>query len=289
MSEQTSYQEARFDIAGLSIAGWYHGKGSGPLLLALHGWQDNADSFGPLANALPEQRLLAIDWPGHGYSSHVGPQGQYHFIDWADTLYQLVRQLNEPVILLGHSMGALVASVFAASFPEWVQKLVVIEGFGPISSEPEQAIELLKKSVCSREKLRRNRARVISLEAAITARMMAGSDLSRGSAQRLCLRNLKMAGETGGRVSGYHWRTDPKIKAFSPLRMTEAQAQAFVAGIQCPVLSIVGVDGPDFVKQQLQDRAHLVPQLQQVQLAGGHHLHMEHSAELAPHISAFVG
>lgn len=273
-----------FQIAGLKLAGWHSGPQQGPLFLCCHGWLDNADSFLPLAQQLPQLNLLSLDWPGHGLSSHVGPEGNYHFIDWVDVLYQLARQLKVPLYLIGHSMGALASSVFAASFPDRVKGLVLIEGFGPMSSTPEQAIELVQKSLKSRERYRKkSNSKVITLEQAIQARLMASEELPKEMVELLCLRNLKALEE-----GGYQWRTDPRLKSFSPLRMTEPQAQTFMAGIECEVLAIAATKGLEFVQQSLQHRKGLVRHLNWAELEGGHHVHMSHAQDVASHIDQWL-
>ncbi|KAF4532370.1 hypothetical protein B566_EDAN003674 [Ephemera danica] len=41
----------------------------------MHGWQDNAATFDPLLAMLPSSlSVLAIDVPGHGFSSHYPPE-----------------------------------------------------------------------------------------------------------------------------------------------------------------------------------------------------------------------
>ena len=53
--------------------------------LALHGWLDNAGSFDLLAPGLvsdcPDLRLVCLDYPGHGLSSHLPPGQMYHFLE----------------------------------------------------------------------------------------------------------------------------------------------------------------------------------------------------------------
>src|SRR5580765_8467017 len=87
-----------------------------PRVLALHGWLDNAASFVPMAKHLDGIELVAVDLPGHGHSVHLPPGSIYtfemavhHVLDIADALGW------ERFSLLGHSMGAGIASLVAAA------------------------------------------------------------------------------------------------------------------------------------------------------------------------------
>lgn len=60
---------------------WWGGRGRQPLI-ALHGWQDNAGTFDGIGSLLPSDiSMLAIDFPGHGRSSHY-PKGQSYYLFW---------------------------------------------------------------------------------------------------------------------------------------------------------------------------------------------------------------
>src|SRR5690606_29019174 len=69
---------------GRALAALRSGTRSGTRVLALHGWLDNAASFTPLAAALPELDLVALDLPGHGHSAYRPARTWYHFIDYID-------------------------------------------------------------------------------------------------------------------------------------------------------------------------------------------------------------
>jgi pimeloyl-ACP methyl ester carboxylesterase len=59
------------------------GPQDGRPLLGIHGWLDNANSFLGLAASLPpDVRFVAIDLPGHGFSSHLPAGCEYFFMEW---------------------------------------------------------------------------------------------------------------------------------------------------------------------------------------------------------------
>ncbi|QDQ28835.1 alpha/beta hydrolase [Chitinimonas arctica] len=117
-------------------------RGGRPLLL-LHGWMDCAATFQFMIDAAPaellEYDLIAPDWRGFGASAWAA-EG-YYFPDYLADLDALLDQLapERPVDLLGHSMGGMVASLYAGIRPERVARLVSLEGFGLPRTTPEQA------------------------------------------------------------------------------------------------------------------------------------------------------
>jgi pimeloyl-ACP methyl ester carboxylesterase len=82
--------------------------GTGPCVLALHGLGGGAYFFRGFARRLQRSyRVLSVDLPGTGRSAAEGPPS----IDsWVDRLGRLVdEQSAAPVVVLGHSMGTIVA------------------------------------------------------------------------------------------------------------------------------------------------------------------------------------
>ncbi len=109
-------------------------RGSGRPLLLLHGTGDNARTWDLLAPSLAESfRVLAMDQRGHGESDWAVPPA-YRCEDYLRDLTALIDTLGlEDMILLGHSMGALHASLYTACNPGRVAALihVDIEPFPP--------------------------------------------------------------------------------------------------------------------------------------------------------------
>jgi pimeloyl-ACP methyl ester carboxylesterase len=111
----------------------------------LHGWLDNAASFESVMASLhalnPDWHLCAIDLPGHGLSSHKEASNFYPFHDYIDDVYQFLANLSpNRLVLVGHSLGALIASCYSAAFPEQVSGLVQVEGYGPLAEKAQETV-----------------------------------------------------------------------------------------------------------------------------------------------------
>ena len=245
-----------------------------PLLIALHGWLDNGASFLPLAPYLDDFHLVCVDLPGHGHSDHKTTP--YVFVDWLDDLYQITQAAGwSRFTLLGHSLGALIASAYAGVFPEQIERLILLEGLGPLTQPDEAVPAQIRRAILSRSRTReRSAAGFASIDEAVAARCKV-ADITPAAARLICERQLE---ERAGR---WQWRSDPRLRDLSPLRMSEGQAQALIKAICCPVLFIRGEQGFAELEAQWQLRQGAFRQIEQVILPGNHHFHMENGAATA--------
>lgn len=108
-----------------------------PTIVMLHGWMDVGASFQFVVDSLQGNwRVIAPDWRGFGLSdwpvSQLGWGRSYWFPDYLADLELLLNELvpNEPVRLVGHSMGANLAMHYAGIRPDRIQSVVNLEGFG---------------------------------------------------------------------------------------------------------------------------------------------------------------
>ncbi|XP_058876999.1 serine hydrolase-like protein isoform X2 [Acipenser ruthenus] len=103
--------ELRFPVPWGHIAAKSWGPREGRPVLCLHGWLDNANSFDRLIPLLPQEcRCLAIDFPGHGLSSHRSPGAHYSFPAYVNDVLRVAKALEwKTFSILGHSMGGNVA------------------------------------------------------------------------------------------------------------------------------------------------------------------------------------
>lgn len=265
---------------GRRIALLDNGRQGKPLVIALHGWLDNGASFLPLAPHLAECHLVCVDLPGHGHSDHKPTP--YVFVDWLDDLHQIAQAAGwQRFTLLGHSLGALTASAYAGVFPEQIVRLILLEGLGPLSQPDEEVPAQLRRAILNRSRTReRASSGFASLDEAVAARCKV-ADISPAAARLICERQL-MARE--GRL---HWRSDPRLRDLSPMRMSEGQAQALIRAIACPVLFIRGEQGFPALIQQWQQRADVFRQIEMAVVEGNHHFHMDNPSKTAVYIENF--
>jgi pimeloyl-ACP methyl ester carboxylesterase len=101
-----------------------------PVVIALHGFTANAWHFGEVADHLAGAiDLIAVDLRGRGRSfGHPGPWGlRFHAADIA----RLVHQLDAPVTMVGHGMGATIALLTAEQYPGLAESMVLVDGGPP--------------------------------------------------------------------------------------------------------------------------------------------------------------
>ncbi len=113
-----------------------------PLVL-VHGWMDVAASWQFMVDALAQERwIIAPDWRGFGLTRAEGPApDSYWFPDYLADLDALLDHYapDQPVDLVGHSMGGNVVMIYAGARPQRIRRLVNLEGFGMPATRPAQA------------------------------------------------------------------------------------------------------------------------------------------------------
>jgi pimeloyl-ACP methyl ester carboxylesterase len=110
--------------------------GDGPPILLLHGFGGAAWNFTELAPLLRGRRVVVPDLPGHGGSEPLPAPSIRGFADAVAGL------LDEPVGVLGHSMGGVVALRLAERRPDLVRALVLAAPAGISSSSRAATISL---------------------------------------------------------------------------------------------------------------------------------------------------
>ncbi|RPD99079.1 alpha/beta fold hydrolase [Aureibaculum marinum] len=104
-------------------------KGSGDPLIILHGFLGMGDNWKSLSNKFSEHyQVHLVDQRNHGRSFH---SSDFNYELMAEDLLRYIEYHNlKKVNLIGHSMGGKVAMLFAVTYPERMNKLIVAD-IGP--------------------------------------------------------------------------------------------------------------------------------------------------------------
>lgn len=206
--------------------------GTGSLVVLLHGVGLRAEAWGgqiePLVSA--GYRVLCPDMPGHGETPFTSVSG---LESYAVPVAALIR---EPAILIGHSMGALIATHIAASGNPNVQGIAALNA---IFQRPATARQAVLSRAYALDETQPN-------DPTVTLQRWFGKD---ASAERdTCARWLQEVDPRGYKA------------AYTVFAESDGPTQAQLAAIDCPALFLTGADEPNSTPRMSRDMARLVPQ-----------------------------
>jgi pimeloyl-ACP methyl ester carboxylesterase len=188
----------------------------------------------------------------------------------------------ERFTLLGHSLGAAVAGFTAAAAGERIERLLLLEGLGPLSGAAAEEPVRLHRYLRQHASQGKRRRRIYpSLDAAAEQRAGNG-DLSHQAARLLAKRGTEQHGE------GVSWRHDPRLTFTSPHYYTEEQVLAVLGAIDVPTALLMAEEGLLQQRPTTAGRCAAVADLEVIRLPGGHHFHMERPAAVADALSGLM-
>jgi pimeloyl-ACP methyl ester carboxylesterase len=281
-----SPKEREFPLPSVHLAAREWGEPGELPVIALHGWLDNAGTFDLLAPLLGGCHLFAVDCAGHGRSRNRSPDSAYNIWQDVGDVAELAESLGWPRFnLLGHSRGAAIAALFAGTFPERIEHVVLIEGGVPISGRADEAPENLAKAIVASKQLRTKTGRVFpDRDAALHERANGFSKVSIEAAEILARRSLQAV------AGGYRWHADQRLKGGSEMRLTSEQVTAFLQRIAAPVLMFLADESPFAHRAPFVEMLGAFRDLRIERLAGGHHLHLEGAqTRIATDMRRFLG
>ncbi|MFC3283002.1 alpha/beta hydrolase [Litchfieldella rifensis] len=265
-------------MLGDRLAALAWGDETAPTWLALHGWLDNAASFSRLAPLLVEHlgiRIVAFDFAGHGLSRRHPPGTDYAIWDYSHDVLDALESLKlEQATLLAHSMGAGVACLVAAALPERVERLLLIDGLGTLTTPAEDTAEQLRKGLLGHRRRVSPAPRYPDIEAAVAARVAGGvTPLDFDTALPLVQRNVESLENGHVRL-----RTDGRLLRPSMVRFCPEQMVGILQAIKAPTLLVEGETGILGERPMAALARRTMVGLTREVLPGGHHLHLEAAA-----------
>ena len=127
-----------------------HAMGSGPIVLCLHGFPDNLNSFRLQLPALAEHGYRAIALSLRGYEPQAIPADGDYAVDTIVTdIFSVIEQLGAgPVHLVGHDWGAAIAYRAASLRPDFFRSLttMAVPHAGRFAREGLRLIRQLRRS-----------------------------------------------------------------------------------------------------------------------------------------------
>ena len=264
------------------------GEAGAPRMFLLHGWMDVSASFQFLVDSFSrEWQFIAPDWRGFGPSEWT--REGYWFADYYADLEEYLDRYEpgRPALVVGHSMGGVIASMYSGIRPDRVARLASLEGLGLARHGPDQApvrysqwLDQLKDppgfkpyrsfdEVAAR--LRKTNPRLTQERAAFLARHWA-RQLENGDVVLL---------------------SDPRHKTVNPYLFRIEEAIACWRRITAPVLLVSGKDSeiPGRMKdtpEQLAERKGAFRDRREIELEDwGHRMHHDQPQRLAGIIEDF--
>lgn len=258
---------------------------AGPLVVLLHGFLEHAHVWDLVAPTIAAAgfRVAALDWRGHGDSEWVGAGGYYHFPDYVADLDGVVRALGGAAALVGHSMGAGAALLYAGTEPSRIGALACIDALGPPDMRADDVPDRYRAWLTDLERATARRRPIVTLAEATARLRERFPHFSETVAAHLARHGTRE--EPGGRT----WKFDPLHQTRAPTPYYVAQARPFWRRVTCPVLYVAGAESP--FRLAADDEAERLATLhaQKLTLDGvGHHPHLEAPGRLAEALLDFL-
>ncbi|MBE9033669.1 type I polyketide synthase [aff. Roholtiella sp. LEGE 12411] len=264
----------------MCVCSW--GSQDNPVVLCVHGILEQGLAWQKVAHLLVEKdyRVVAPDLFGHGRSSHFEMVTAYNSLTFLAQIDRVIQELpDQPLFLIGHSMGAMLAAMIASVRPQKVKALMLVEP--PLPSE-ENKQEPINQLTTFLEYFASSPQHPIFPDVATAAKRLRqvtpalSAEFSYILAQRI----------TEPCEGGMRWSWDPILRTRSTLSFNSfnggrSQYIKMLKHIQVPTTLVYGESSQLNRPEDLQQQQTAMAQAKRVFLSGGHNLHIEAASELA--------
>ena len=253
--------------------------------LCVHGWLDNAGSFEALGQQLSTRGfdVLALDLAGCGKTSHRSLHGYYNLWDDLIDLEAVLEQFEwNNFVLAGHSRGAGVSALYAATQPVGLRGLILLDGIVPPDFGTE-SLPVQIRGFIDERKQALNRNKRENTDGA-TKGLLASYHDAWEKRKRLCnlsfedMEPLLARALVSADVEGYFkWSHDQRLNGRSIYRLSHADKVAMLGAITVPALMMVAEQGrvKSIDESAIRELMTQVPDLTVKSNPGDHHFHME--------------
>ena len=126
----TPYTESFVEVAGLKLHVQDYGTKGKPTMLCVHGGAAHAHWFDFVASGFTaDYHVMAVDLRGHGDSDwDRSEKPDYSYPRYAADLHELTEKLNlRDFVLVAHSMGGVVSTVYLGTYPGRCKAFILID------------------------------------------------------------------------------------------------------------------------------------------------------------------
>lgn len=250
----------RSELAGLSAIV----AGTGRPVLLLHGVGLRAEAWGAQIKALRDtHHVIAPDMPGHGQTPC---NAQCKVLDdYVQAVVPLLHMLDEPALVIGHSMGAMIALELASSAPECVRAVAALNAIFERSDGAKAAV----------------RARAASLDGNTlpdpTPTLERWFGTGQSSQRSACNDWLRMADPLGYK------------QAYTAFAHADGPSRQALNRLKCPALFATGALEPNSTPDMSRMMADLAPQGRVLVVdRAAHMMPITHPADVNSALSAFA-
>ncbi|MDJ0634241.1 MAG: alpha/beta fold hydrolase [Xenococcaceae cyanobacterium MO_188.B29] len=284
---ETTMEETLLIVRGLRLYLCAWGPKEGPLVLCLHGILEQGAAWSEVAIRLAQKgyRVIAPDLRGHGRSDHVGKGGSYNLMDFLADIDAIVDFLADRAFtLVGHSLGSVVAAIFASVRPQKVKNLVLVETILPTETEAENAAEQLATHLDYLISPPKHPV-FPDVEAAAERLRQGTPAISKPLAMLLAKRITEPC------EGGVRWRWAPLLRTRAGIGFNGIGRSSYLGllkKIKVPITLVYGDKSSFNRDEDLAEQQAAMPKAQKVVLSGGHNLPLETPSGLAKIISSAV-
>lgn len=249
------------------LSGWQGGEG--PPILLVHGVGLRAESWGAMIPELtPRFRVIAPDLPGHGESPLLAASPNDGVAPFTDQMAELLQRIDGPVLVVGHSLGALIALDLTINYSDKVAAAVPLN------------------AIYRRSQAAANAVKARAAELAKSPNSDPSPTIERWFGIAPKGEMASMAGHCQNWLStvnpeGYH-------RAYHVFAHEDGPTDEALRHIRQPVLFMTGADEPNSTPEMSHSMAELAPMGQSIVIKGARHMMpMTHASEVASHVADF--
>lgn len=252
---------------------------------------------------LPSQfSYLAIDLPGHGLSSHLGPGIMYSVMTFIQTLNHIQRHFKwDKFSFCSHSLGAIISQLYASLYPDRCDLLITLDGMlKPSVYSIDMAIEhicrmgddFLTLDQLVSDTLQSGKEPPSYTHEEIVKRWSKENGLSTQNLEHLITRGVSPSKNDPNR---FYFSRDLRLKMMNHASngITEETHYQLMRRITAPFLFINANRTGEFVgieryQKSLDILTDANAKFQYLTVAGNHHCHLTDPLLVSDHVSNFI-